>query len=355
MALTKLLKEVERMWTYLNSNSVAKENIVRNFRRNFPTLMVSIQIRDLMPNDEEIIILDERNEMILRSLNTCDRYIKFFGPGITRMTINYVGLNEITSQRLNQLIVQSCAENLREIRFIGIRIPLIDGLTSLPRVQQVLILDSDLGSQIRFFYATLFPNVRKLEMENVRLDDCRAYFEHLEHFRIKSNSHEMEYGVRKAANLWYDSENLQSLEIDMFGDSGMLMQDLLNSINTIESLSMLSVNTGIVGANVTRQELDNLIESHPELIELRLYSYMFSMDNVVQLINRLTSLQYFAFQKTLGDSLNEDYIADLEREVGYNWQVIDGDGDSDFIVLLRNGGGSGGVFESTRVSDVTYE
>lgn len=318
---------------YISSNPEVAGNMARTFRRNFPNLMVSIQILSLvLPNEEEMLISDERNEMILRSLNICERYINIIGPGIDRMTIDFVGLNRNTSQRLNELIVS--ARNLIEIRFIGMQEVLIDGRTRFPYVKKVHIVDSDLQSEIRFFSSSLFPNARTFKMENVRLNDCRAYFEHLEHFSIKSNSLELGYNLRHATKLWIDSENLQTLEIDMSGDSGMLLADLLDTINT-ESLSILSIITEIKLANVTRREINDLIERHPDLVKLHLYSYMVSMVDVIYMIDKLTSLKYFAYQKTLGDSWNEneEYIENLQLALEYNWQVRVND---DLVRLLRN-------------------
>lgn len=317
---------------YISSNPEVAGNMARTFRQNFPNLMVSIQIRDLMPNEEEMMISDERNEMILRSLNICERYINVIGPGIDRMTIDFVGLDRNTSQRLNELIVS--ARNLIEIRFIGMQEVLIDGRTRFSHVKKVHILDSDLQSDIRFFSSSLFPNARTFKMENVRLNDCRAYFEHLEHFSIKSDSLELGYNLRHATNLWIDSENLQILVIEMLRDPGMLLPNLLDTINTDASLSILSIKTEIMLANVTRPEMDDLIARHPNLVKLHLYSYMFSMVDVIYMTDELTSLQYFAYQKTLGDSLNEEYIEDLQRAMGYNWKVSDVDGD--FVLLLKN-------------------
>lgn len=263
--LRTLFEEVERSWAHINTTPQAKAGYHRVLREQFSRLMWSVQIRD---TEQEIIFRDERREIVLCSLNICNRYINFFGPAIARMTIHYVGLNQATSHRLHELIAQSCYENLTEIRFIGLQASFIDRFATFPLVQTLFISNSDLGFRLPSF-ASFFPNTRKLEMENVRSDNFIAFFEQLEYLRIKSNSYEVGYGISSASALWYDNRNLRMLEIDLAGATGMSMEDLLNSIN-VRSLVILKVKTEVVATNVTRDEVDDLVTSHPELIELHL-------------------------------------------------------------------------------------
>lgn len=326
--LRTLFEEVERSWAHINATPQAKAGYHRVLREQFSRLMWSVQIRD---TEQEIIFRDERREIVLCSLNICNRYINFFGPAIARLTIHYVGLNQATSHRLHELIAQSCYENLTEIRFIGLQASFIDRFATFPLVQTLFILNSDLGFRLPSF-ASFFPNTRKLEMENVRSDNFIAFFEQLEYLRIKSNSYEVGYGISSASALWYDNRNLRMLEIDLTGATGMPMEDLLNSIN-VRSLVILKVKTEVVTTNVTRDEVDDLVTSHPELIELHL-SYMFSMDDVVFLINQLSRLNQFAYQMTMGDMWSMDYAGELELALGNDWRVSVS--DDDFVELTRN-------------------
>lgn len=328
--LRTLIREIETSWTYINSNPTVKDAYKRKVQEYFPDLMYTIQIRNPLPNEKELSIPDARRELIFYSVQMCNRYLNFFDTIITRMTIYYAGLSQVISQELHQFIVKNCSRNLKEIHFIGLKIALMEGLATFPRVETLFIQDSDLGFRLASF-AYFFPNVRRLHMVNVRLEIFYAHFEHLEYFQIKLNSFEMGYGIRNATDLWHDNRNLRILDVDMIGATGMPLGDLLNTINT-KSLSNLSIKTEIVTVNVTRREVAELIEKLPGLRRLHLISYRFSMDDVIYLINRLTWLQYFAYQVTSGDLWNAEYIEELEREVGHDWHVNDGD----FVEIIRN-------------------
>lgn len=332
----EFLNIVNIYWVHINSDPVVRTNIAMAFLREFPDLMVSLQMRDRLPNQERIEVLDRGNEILMRGSDICDPYIRVLGPGITRITLYYDGLNVITSRTLNRLIAESCAPNLEEIRLIGVQPNQMDDLSSFPFVETVRIIDSDLGFRLNAFSYTFFPNVRNLEMENVRIDNILAHFEYLERLRIKSNSYVMNYGMRDATHLWCDNRNLRSLKIEMIGDVGMLMNDLLNSIQNNGLLSILSVKTDIVFRDVTRREIDVLITMHPTLRKLHLSSYMFSFGNVIYLINQLDSLQYFAYQITMGEEWNNawymDYIDNLRLSLRNDWQVR----QDDYILLTRD-------------------
>lgn len=334
------LRTVNQSWGYIHDNPQVKANVGKGaFLRLFPQVMVSVQMRDLMPNEEEIMVFDDRNEILFRGSTICDRYIRFLGPGITRMTLHYRGLNEITSRTLNQLIVENCAPHLEEIRLIGIRT--MDELATFPLVQTVHIVDSDLGVRLKLLSSTIFPNANTIVMENLKVENFSAHFGFLRRLCIKSNSYAMNYGMSDAAYLWYDNRYLRILEIEMIGDRGLFMKDLLESIQHNGSLSILSVKTDIVQKDVTREEIDNLTMTHPELTKLHLYSYMFARDDVIYLIDRLPWLQSFAYQINMSEEWNDMFahaqgvdsnIERLQRALGNTWQARDGD----FILITKN-------------------
>lgn len=322
------LQQVDQYWDRINDMPDVRANFADVFRREFSTVLVSFQWRERMSNEEDITVLAERDEIVFRGSQTCNRFIRFLGPGITRLALDYMGLNAMTSRTLNQLIVERCGQSLTEIRLFGIRT--VDGFSTFPLVQTVHIIDSDLGVRLNSLAFTFFPNARNLEMTNVRLENFYTHFEHLQRLRITSNSFVMNYGMRDAANLWYDNRYLRSLEIEMAGDCGMSMNELLDSIRNNESLSTLSVKTDVVNTIVTRQQIDYLIVTHPELRRLHLSSYMFTANDAIYLINRLPWLEYFAYQTTMEEEWNNAFGTDsnielIGRLVGNTWHVRDGD------------------------------
>lgn len=113
-------------------------------------------------------------------------YFNMFGSVTTRLKIDYSELTDAQCRELHKLIGQTCAENLIEIKFIGIQQnnPIEDLANyQFPNVKCVEIVDSQLCDRLPLI-SKPFPNVRILKVVDVSMDSFDAYFRDLDRFVI---------------------------------------------------------------------------------------------------------------------------------------------------------------------------
>lgn len=162
--------------------------IVRAYSHTFGRAIVEIQATcDNMPSHTHSPRQSTTGDKIyLCGQRMWYHFLNVFGSVITRLKINYNDFNETQCYELHQIIGQTCAINLVEIKFNGIksRIP-IDDLVNyhFPYVGRVEIVDSKLSDRLPLF-STLFPNVRIVKVINVNMESFDAYFKNLDRFVI---------------------------------------------------------------------------------------------------------------------------------------------------------------------------
>lgn len=192
--------DVNELLNYFEVHPKRKSDIVRVYSSRFGQSIVGIQTpRESISNDTNLRQSDTGNEIHIYGQKMWLNYLNAFGSVITRLKIYYSELTEIQCRQLHKHIVQTCAINLIEIKFIGIKPEHpIDDLANyqFPNVKRIEIMDSVLYARLPLF-SRPFPNVRVLKVINVNMDEFDAYFKHLERFVIVKDDN----GVKNVINM----------------------------------------------------------------------------------------------------------------------------------------------------------
>lgn len=175
--------DVNELLNFPDPHPEHASHIVGEYSRRFGGSIIEIQTPQ---DDSRPIQSDGAKRIYLRGRTSWYHFLHLFGTAITRIKIDYSEFNEAQCQDLHHIIGRTCAVNLVEIKFTGIKpITLIDDLANyqFERVERVEIIDSTLSDRLPLF-SMPFPNLRTLKVIDVNMDCFDAYFEHLHRFVI---------------------------------------------------------------------------------------------------------------------------------------------------------------------------
>lgn len=261
----------------------------------------------------------EFEKVSINDFKTCLQFLQCFGPVLTNVRIDYGRSNSKRFDYIHRYINKYCADSLLEIYFRdkenGVLINHFE--KPFPNVQKVTVEDCHLGDQFPLF-SQWFPNVRNLTLVDIVKDSrwLDSPFLHLEHVSVDVNNGWTLKNFTKAeiSRLLDSCNQLNSLEIHMPRKrQGMTMNTLLNIIEgkpAMENLLLVMEYCTVVKFN----EIQRLINEHPQLVELDVENFVFTADNALNLIRQLNSLQLFYFQlndpleyESLSSRLNDDH------------------------------------------------
>lgn len=182
---------------------------------------------------------------------------------------------------MHQYISEYCTENLTEIAFWHKpNIPAENFVKSFVNVETVYVHDSDLGRQLPSF-VEWFPNVRFLWLHGTTLDHqfINASFSHLEHLSYREAGRNYLMITTGLSALLHLNQQLKS-----FKENPLIWK------LTVKNYDVMCTE------DVILSDIQRLVNEHPSLVELDLWSLQFTAKRVFTLTLELGSMKMFTFR-----------------------------------------------------------
>lgn len=230
-------------------------------------------------------------------LKMCLQFLRCLGPSISNLNIRYYGWHRKQCNHIHHYMNTFCTDSLVNIEFWdkpnGNRIKQFE--KPFVNVRLVKVCCSCLGDQLPF-YQQWFPNMRSLELDNVRtIQHIRTSFPCLEDLRVSINDNgDLGCTKMKAISLLRQYPQLHSLEIRT--SKRQTMDTLLNIIKYNQTICNLKIKMYWFVAVINFSDIERLTQEHPLLIELELAGFKFSTDDVITLVGQFNWLKQFRFQ-----------------------------------------------------------
>lgn len=243
------------------------------------------------------------------------QYLRCFGGSIEDLEIDYNGAKSKRYHFIHHYINEYCAESLIQLSFSHTsKLSITNFAKPFTNVTMVSISFCKLHKQLPLL-VKLFPNLRSLSIYHVRLTRGFHYalFQHLEHLCIYASK--KSFLPIDASNLLYMNRQVQRLEIQTYGKK-ITMKTLLDIIKDNQSITKLIVKHHFAIFSVKEFEVQRLVSEHPSLIELDLDKYRFTLNNAMELIQRLKLLKIFRFGLEKPDDLDR-----LKTKLEHSWRI----------------------------------
>lgn len=236
----------------------------------------------------------------IRHLKTTLRFLRCFGPVVSRVSISYNKSKSRRYQFVHQYINQNCAENLAEISLLDMPNISLQQFNERPfvNVTCVNINDCHLGKQLPSM-VQWFPNLQTLKLSKIELNHrfVNAAFRQLETLEVCMNDSNG-FTINDLATFVSLNRQLRNISITATAyQKHFSMTKLLDTIRDHQQIDKLVVRviseSMLFGLNSV--ELDRIPNEHPALISLDLLFCCFKIDHVIVLLRQLKSLKRFNF------------------------------------------------------------
>lgn len=259
-------------------------------------------------------------------IKTCLLFIRCFGPLFQNMNVKHCHEWNIEQcNHIDQYINQHCANGLRTLSFFRIREFLAENFQRpFVEVQSAQIKDANLDGNLASL-VEWFPNVRRLEFSNVRVDrNCikATLFNRLEQLTLDITNEDSTVGFssKNVADILHSNQQLRSLHMRIPSHLEMTLRTMLKIIKNNPLISTLVMSTCRYNyvahsAPVKTAELMAFARALPSLEILALTRLLFTADDIIALIRQHKSLKNCHF--LLKNIAEYNY---LKVQLGNEWQ-----------------------------------
>lgn len=271
------------VWDLLNiveSNSWLNEAACSVFKRKYGNKKVKLQ--DVRINRIEKIYETE-DEIVIKDLRICLRFLRFFGHSISKLEISYFLMEKKYCDYVDQYIEKYCIESLNEIVISSNQNRSLDWLKkTLPKVKKLNFIDCELDKELTEFNKW-FPGLCSLELEGSTKcssdGSIEEHFPYLEHLTTKLNPSIV--GVIQL------NPQLQSLHIK-WADNYRMLKEINGNLQQLKRLQI----------DCTHEHLKELKigKFHFEQVNAFKMYYNGMVDNTSRIPFKFAKLEEFTFE-----------------------------------------------------------
>ena len=255
----------------------------------------SIKLYVSHPN---IIRTGDSGEIKSIGLNLSFPFLRCFGAKLSSLQVFYGDADpDARSDHLDRYINQYCADTLTEILLLSKQNFRMENFPKpFKNVTKVIIVGMPTGNMVpnNFnLFANWFPNVHRLCLSSILIDDTAAFYPHLKQLRVFA-SYVNNTKFFATEKMLQANRQLESFEILSYHKE-ITLDKLLNMISGNPLILKLEV-IGSKEVNVNAAELNRFIAEHPLIEELYLDKYRLTADDAIMFIRQLKSLKKFKFR-----------------------------------------------------------